>query len=199
MTLCKGKILIRKLSLLLFLLIMVVLYSGCNIYKDYSKNNMDVTGVKVFDSENNEVIGSYKNYYRDIYNYSKVSYKVNLIPMNSAAPVFNYYTIDAEEEKAYVLKIYFHSEKGYKLSKVSYYYSDINELTENEFESTDIEKVNNDYVVTININKIDSTNQLYTVKGWYSGDNENTFSSKGSNTYIKGAFFNLPNENKLIC
>lgn len=66
MTLCKGKNLIRKLSLLLFLLIMVVLYSGCNIYKDYSKNNMDVTGVKVFDSENNEVIGSYKNYYRDI-------------------------------------------------------------------------------------------------------------------------------------
>ena len=63
----------------------------------------------------------------------------------------------------------------------------------------EIAKVNNDYVVTININKIDSTNQLYTVKGWYSGDNENTFSSKGSNTYIKGAFFNLPNENKLIC
>ena len=79
----------KKLLGLLLLFIFSFSLAGCfNIYADDSKNDMDLVDVKVYDKDNNELKGTYKNFFGSRNPKSKDNNKEEL---NSAAPVFNYY------------------------------------------------------------------------------------------------------------
>lgn len=189
----------KKIGLLLLMVIIGCSLTGC-IYTDFSKRDMELIDVKVYDSENNEIIGTYKNYYSEIYDYTNVSYNEDIIPLNSAAPVENYYVIDAEEGKSYVVKFGFYSRNNCDLTKIIF---GVNSKATNPYEEKveciDIKNYGDNYEVTLTIEKVEMANRLYETIAWNDGKTEHRFGTMGSNTYIKGVYFNLPSSEELAC
>lgn len=180
----------KKILLFTTLIISMFLLVGCNLYEDTSKKNMKLIDVKVFDENNNEVIGSYKNY--------SEMYDISFTPLNSAAPVLNFYVVETEKNKSYKVKFFLYSEKGYELTKLiineSLHFSEGTLL-----ECTNIEKEDENFVVTFNVDKVDEDHNLYRVYKWYNDDASHHFSTSGSNTYIVGVYFKLPSKIKVAC
>ena len=96
---CLAEMKIMKKIFLTFLCFLVILIlSGC--YYDYSKRNMELIDIKVYDLEGNEIEGEYKNYFN-------ILTKINKEKLNSAAPAINYYVVDADEGIHLKLNSYF--------------------------------------------------------------------------------------------
>ena len=92
----------KKLLGLLLLFIFSFSLVGCfNIYEDKSKRDMELVDVKIYDKDNNEIKGTYKNFFGDR---SPKNKNENLDKLNSAAPVFNYYVINASLNESYTIK-----------------------------------------------------------------------------------------------
>ena len=180
----------KKILLFTTLIISLFLLVGCNLYEDTTKKNMKLIDVKVFDENNNEVIGSYKNYFE--------MYDLSFTPLNSAAPVLNFYVVEAQENKSYTVKFFLYSERGYELTKLivneSFHFSESTIL-----ECTDIEKEGKNFVVTFNVQNTDENHNLYRVYKWYNNDASHPFSTQGSNTYIAGVYFKLPSKIEVAC
>lgn len=187
----------KKIFILFITLVSVVSFSGCNIYIDTSKRDMELIDVKVFDSDGNEVEGSYKNFRTELWESNKLNLSTkknsDLMLLNSAAPVENYYYVNAYKDKSYTVKFTFHSANGYDLTKV-----DINNDPEADtngvtLECENIEKINKDYVATFDVEKMVETAKsikYYHAIRWYGKSKQGTFGNKGSNIYIKGVCFN---------
>ena len=181
----------KKLLGLLLLFIFSFSLVGCfNIYADDSKNDMDLVDVKVYDKDNNELKGTYKNFFGSKNPKSKDNNKEEL---NSAAPVFNYYVVEGVLGESYTVKFYFYSKRGYKLTKVVFYDYD-SVYSDNKYEVTDIVKEDKNYIATIKIDSLSESNNYYYVGMWYKEEHNYYFGSRGSNTYIKGAYLELPKE-----
>lgn len=180
----------KKIIIVLFIFVVMIL-GGC--YSDKTKKDMEVFDIKVYDEFDNEVIGTIRDYYRGI---SKISTR-NVITkenLNSAAPVINYYFIPRELNKSYKIYFYLRSENNYELTKLSL----INELfthyPEQKIDILDIKKEDDYFIATLSIDKIDETNQLFTVYQWESENKIQKFGRQGNNTYLSGVYFYIPEE-----
>lgn len=177
----------KKLLGLLLLFIFGFSLAGCSYYYDLSKREMELKAIKVFDSDNNEIEGTYVNFFHGLPNAATKK-------MNSAAPVFNYYVVKVEEGKEYTIKFYLESKYNKKLTKLVFNNED-SIYSENYYEVTDIVKENKTYIATMVISSLNTSNNLYHIVSWSDdSDVKNYFGSKGSNTYIKGAYLELPKE-----
>ena len=196
MVILNNSKMINKICIIL-LSVLILLQISCTYY-DFSKNDMDLIDVKIYDEKNNEIVGEYKNYYREIISPIKGSYDYEILPLNSAAPVYNLYCIDAKVDKTYTIKLYFYSKKSYEISKISLRCMN----TENEdtynIDCDNIEKEEDYFVATIKVDKVEKTNQIYWIENWFNKNVKYTFGSKGSNNYIKGVYFDLPESNNLL-
>ena len=181
----------KKLLGLLLLFIFSFSLVGCfDIYEDKSKRDMELVDVKIYDKDNNEIKGTYKNFFGER---SPKNKNTNLDKLNSAAPVFNYYVIDVSLNESYTIKIYFYSQKGFNLTKITLFGED-SSLSDEKYEVTDIVKEDKNYVATFTVDNVTESNNFYYVGLWYKGDMQYHFGTMGSNTYIKGAYLELPKE-----
>ncbi|MCI5939037.1 MAG: hypothetical protein SOU07_03245 [Bacilli bacterium] len=174
----------KRIFILLFLLIFMAL-SGC-MYKDTRKKYMDLVEIHVFDENNNELHGEYENYFGK---FNFMQFK----KCNSAAPVCNVLNIKIKESKNYTVKFYFKSNKFYKMkelvltNELSHYADETNITTIKE-----IDEIKSGYVVTFNTSAITEKNNKFIIKQWIdNNDKVHVFSTKGSNSYIKGVVFNF--------
>lgn len=180
----------KKFGLLVLVIIVGFGLVGC--YTDYSKKDMELISVNVYDKDNNELVGSYKNYFNGIHDTSSVDLAAAATQLNSAAPVENYYCVEGKENETYTVKFTFHSTKGYTLTKLVLTNNpSVGAYPKESIECTDIEKVDDNYVVTLIVEELKEANQWYKTIYWYNKEKQNTFSTMGSNTYIKGVYFNL--------
>lgn len=184
----------KKSIIFMFMLVLVVL-TGC--YYDNSKKDMEVTGIKVYDENNQEIIGIYKDYYRGINNISTTSKTIFKENLNSAAPVLNYYFIEAKNDQSYKVEFYLKSEKKLELTKLSLINELNNSYPDETIEVLDIKKNDNEFIATIIIDKITTDNQIYTVHSWFNLQKENKFREQGSNTYICGVYFQIKTESEV--
>ncbi len=181
----------KKLLGLLLLFIFSISLVGCfNIYEDKSKRDMELVDVKIYDKDNNEIKGTYKNFF-GIEN--PKSRDNNVDELNSAAPIFNYYVVEGVLGESYTIKFYFYSKRGYKLTKITLFDEDTT-YADNKFEVTDIVKEDKNYVATLKVDNLTESNNFYYVGLWYRDNKEFHFGSKGSNAYIKGVYLELPKE-----
>ena len=179
----------RKVLSLVLILLFGLSLTGCfNLYYDSSRRDMELVDVKVFDKDNNEIEGTYENFF----GYRSPKFKSNdSEQLNSAAPVFNFYVVKAEEGETYTVKYYLESQKNNKLTKLVFT-PDENVYNETKYEVTDIVKEDGKYIATMTINGLSELNNFYYISYWYSGDNKYSFGQKGSNKYIKGVYLELP-------
>lgn len=183
----------KKIFLLLLIVITELSLVGCDPYFDKTKYDMELIDIKVYDKDGAEVVGKYLNYYSEI------------IQLNSAAPIEKYYVVDGVENESYKVKLIFYSKKGYSMTKLllensykgsRYKYRDDDY---NIIEVSNIDKEDENIVVTLDIDKISTENCLYTTIKWYENDSLHNFNTQGSNTYIRGVYFKLPSLNKVLC
>lgn len=179
----------KKILFLVMIFFTLSMFSGCDIYADKSKRQMELIDVKVFDEENNEIIGTFKNYYTEIRRDGKLNLNGSFLPLNAARPVINYYFVQVKNNCPYTVKFTFYSKLGYKLSKVDF--SNENESSSIAFECSNIEKIDKNYIATLNINEVNDNNKLLHIVNWYKGEEKHRFSTMGSNTYIKGVYFSF--------
>lgn len=189
----------KKIILLVLIAITELSLVGCISYFDETRKDMELIAVKVYDKDGIEVMGKYKSYYAEIL-YEETSLNSEIIPLNSAAPVENYYFVDGVENAPYTVKLIFYSKKGYNMTKLlvesSYGYRNDGS---NTIETSNITKEDENIVVTLDIERVSKENCLYTTIKWYENDVLHTFHTKGSNTYIKGVYFRLPSLDKVSC
>lgn len=178
----------------------VIMFAGCDIYADRTKKDMELIDIQVYDQSNREISGTYQNF--RIYDYENenaaVSFTNEIVPVNSAAPVENYYFVKAKENESYTVKFTFYSLRGYKLTKIFLYNDPEIWPSAREIECDKIEKVGANYVATLTIDKVEKTT-YYHVFAWHNGQSKITFGTKGSNTYIKGVCFLMGNSETLSC
>lgn len=162
----------KKNIIVILFLLLVILLTGC--YYDRSKLNMELIDIKVYDIDDNQVFGEYKDYY------------TNLINLNSTAPVLNYYYLEVEESSTYTVKFYFASSRSKILSGIKITNLD----NEETFTCDNVEKIDDNFVVTYTFSDINSSYHVFKVISWLNEEGMNThFGESGSNTYIKGVYF----------
>ena len=177
----------KKLLGLLLLFLFGLSLVGCfNIYEDKSKRDMKLTEVKVFDKDNNEIVGTYKDY-------RLIEFPEDKEKLNSAAPVENFYIVKGTIGESYTVKFYFVSERNKVLTKLVFS-SEMSYYSDTKYEVTDIVKEEGKYVATLRIENLSELNNFYCTISWFNKDKEITFSTKGSNTYIKGVYLELPSK-----
>lgn len=182
----------KKISLVLLFFAISMLFTGC--YTDNTKKHMELIEVKVYDKDNKEIKGTYQNY-RFIDNKNVVKLSRTIVPVNSAAPVENYYCVDANENESYIVKFIFHSSVNFKLEKLYLNNNPESNSDDEEIECSNVEYIDGNYVVTLYIEKIEENLQYYHIIKWYNGNKTIHFNTKGSNTYNKGVCFILKNNN----
>lgn len=184
----------KKLLIIVAVLLLGIGLVGC--YYDYSKRDMELVDVKVYDVDDNEIIGEYRNYYDDLFTSLMQSSKLGFEKCNSAAPVENYYCINAMEQTSYTVKFYFCSINNKGLTKLVLT-NDDNEII---LECTDIEEIDDQLVVTFTIQNMTTETQFYRIYIWNDGKEvSHRFSTQGSNTYIKGVYFKLATQTETSC
>lgn len=188
----------KKIISLILLIIFSVSLSGCDMYGDSQKKEMKLIEIKVYDKDNNEIVGTYENYWTFRDEIAELSTSSELMPLNSAAPVENYYCVDAIENEAYTVKFIFYSKKNYELTRIGLSNEPGFSYIET-IECTNIEKVRTNYVATIVVEKVDSTNMFFHVVNWSRGGVTERFHTMGGNTYIKGVYFNLNSTKETAC
>lgn len=174
-----------KKSLIFIFLAFLLVLTGCNdenIYFDSSRKDMEVTDIKVYDSQNNEIKGVYKNI--TLLDDNK------MLHLNSPAPVLNYYVIEGKSDETYTVKFYLYSKKGKKLKKIELNHEPLTVYSDEYIECTDITKENDAYIATLKIDNLSKQSQYYHITTWYN-NSKNYFGSKGGNSYIKGVYFKL--------
>ena len=183
----------KKLIIVLFLCIFCVVFSSC--YYDSSKKNMELIEVKVYDSENNEVEGEYKDIYKTWLNeLFKVSNDVKRV--NSAAPVEKYYFVEGKKDEKYTVIFTFTSVNNYELTKLILTHDFDNYHKDHygeEIECLDITKEEKNFIVKFEVEGLEEDTCLKT-KRWEDNDSSHLFGTKGSNVYIKGVYFIVRND-----
>ena len=184
----------KKLLIIVAVLLLGSGLVGC--YYDYSKRDMELVDVKVYDIDGNEIVGEYYNDYDDLFASLMQSSKLGFEKCNSAAPVEKYYCINAIEQASYTVKFYFRSINNRGLTKLVLTNND-NEII---LECTDIEKIDDELVVTFTIQNMITETQFYRIYTWNDGEEvSHRFSTQGSNTYIKGVYFILDAQTETSC
>lgn len=176
----------KVLIVLVLLLSTFLLYC----YNDSRKKDMYIVAIQVFDKDGNELEGQFKDYNTCLK--EDDDYKTN-----SAAPVINFYCVTVKENEAYVVKMHFKSAKHYTLTKLELsnrVYSDSKYI-----ECTDIVKDDDTFIATLYIEKVTKENKIYKVINWYQGETKHYFTEMGSNTYDKGVYFYLTDQERLVC
>lgn len=176
---CLAEMKIMKKIFLTFLCFLVILIlSGC--YYDYSKRNMELIDIKVYDLEGNEIEGEYKNYFN-------ILTKINKEKLNSAAPAINYYVVDADEGDSFEVEFIFYSQRNRKMK-----YLRLESNNNDIIEITDLQDEDDKIIARVTFESINLDYQYFTVKEWKNKRNRSFyFYTKGSNSYIKGVYFNL--------
>ena len=175
----------KKVIIILMFCIFCVLLSSC--YYDTKKRDMELIEVKVYDKDNNEVTGEYKNYFTITTTDTLFKVSNDLKKVNSAAPVINYLIIEANKDEKYTINFIFTSVNNKKLTKLILT-NDFESDYGNEIECTDITKDGKNYVVKYEVENIEESIAYRALK-WENGDTSNYFTIKGSNTYIRGVYF----------
>lgn len=188
----------KRIFILLIFCILLIGLTSCFSYYDSSRKDMELIEVKVYDVDGNEIKGTYKNFFHGIS--QSLTHKISseLVPVNSAAPVLNYYYVDAKENTEYTIKFFFRSVRGYTLTKLIYN-NELDNSYINKKECDQIEKSDDLFVATIKVDKVEAENQIYSKIEWYQDDTLHRFGCQGSNTYIEGVYFNLNNTTETTC
>lgn len=184
-----GWIMKYKKILIIIVLLLATFLLYC--YNDTRKKDMYIVDIKVYDEDGVEIIGEYKDYYSAIMD-------GDIIKTNSAAPIINYYCVKVKEGSQFTVKFYFRSARHYKLTKLEFVNAPENNY--NYIECSDIEKQEEDYIATMKIDKVTKDNHIYKIINWYDeNDTKHHFSEMGSNTYIKGVYFYISDQDDLSC
>ena len=176
----------KVLIVLALLLATFLLYC----YNDSRKKDMYIVSIQVFDKDGNELEGQFKDYNTCLK--EDDDYKTN-----SAAPIINFYCVTVKENEAYVVKMYFKSAKHYTLTKLVLSNSVYGDST--HIECTDIVKDDDTFIATLYIDKVTKENKIYEVIHWYQNDTMHYFTEMGSNTYDRGVYFYLTDQERLVC
>ena len=179
-----------KKILIIIVLLLATFLLYC--YNDTRKKDMYIVDVKVYDKDGVEIIGEYKDYY------SAIVQEEEAMNTNSAAPVINYYCVKIKKNSECIVKFYFRSARHYKLTKLDF----VNDAHNNYkyIECSDIEKKDEDYIVTLKIDSVTKENRIYKVINWYDDNNtQHYFTEMGSNTYLKGVYFYISDQEDLSC
>ena len=175
----------KKLIIIICLVLVSICLTGCY---DKTKDDMMLLEVKVKDSSENEVVGEYKSI-RDIL--IPDSFRpIDKVLLNSAPARLDFYVIKAIEGEEYTVTLILASKKGYNLDKVIMKSGTRFDLT-NEFEVTDIEKVDGKFYATF---KIIANHEIveYDTFSWYGGSKHQEFGcSAGNNQYYRGLFLDF--------
>jgi len=146
--------------------------------------------IKFYDLEGNEIPGEYINYFDHVFNDTSFRLSSDLRPLNSAAPIENFYCATVEGETSIEVVMKFQKRVSNEFSSLILICQNdrgnIMEITEN------IEEIDEYIYVTYVIENITKDNNLYEVSKWTDQDGEeHYFSSQGSNTYIRGFYLTL--------
>ncbi|MFA5741503.1 MAG: hypothetical protein WC874_01360 [Candidatus Izemoplasmatales bacterium] len=192
----------KKSIFLLIMVIIIGLLVGCYNYS-VGSNYGKLESITFYNSDNEEIVGEYKNYY-EISNYydgtKGLPNKYRVQALNSPAPVENYYCADilGGTDVTVRFKILFGA--GYE-----FYSLEINNLVINATDFSNIEIIDNyvyvDYLCTnINISKnefqIENLKMKKTVNGQDSIVSGSTWVEE--RTYIAGFYFHVVDEIKSV-
>lgn len=180
----------KKTFFALLLLLSSILLAGC--YFDNSKRDMDLIDVKVYDLEGNEIIGEFKNYYREIQNQESKRLNLKIQKLNSAAPIINYYYLEVEDNSSFNVDFIF-SSKNKKEMK----YLFIRNLVDKSDILCDNITIHDDkIIVTCKFENIRQDYSSFKIIRWTDNDDRSHFfSDKGGNTYNRGVYFYIKNTN----
>lgn len=178
-----------KKIIILVLGLLIISLSGCDIYYDKTKREMELIEIEVRDNDGNIVEGEYKNA-RDLSD-GNDNYYITKTLINSAAPSINYYVFKAEEGKTYEVTFIFVSKKNYNLNNITVLPGKENGNNQEEVEVTDIVRIDGKFRATYIIENATPDKLLHVVTKWSGKSHEGRFGTKGSNTYIKGVYLDF--------
>jgi hypothetical protein len=179
-----------KKSLLLFLATICLFgLSGCYLHNE----EVVFSEVRFYDLEGNEIIGEYKDYFDGYFNNTAVHLSSNFRPLNSAAPIVNFYCATIEDGTSVEVVMKFQKRVSDEITALILKCQDESSKT---IELTnDIEEIDDYVCVTFLVENITKDNNLYEVTKWVDQDGEeHYFGVRGSNTYIRGFYFTLSSQ-----
>ncbi|MDY4787864.1 MAG: hypothetical protein SO253_00935 [Bacilli bacterium] len=166
----------KKIFKYLTIVLMFFMLTSC--YTDQRKKDMDLKEIVVYDSKGSEVKGEYDNYYD----------RLDRVPLNSAAPVVNYYFVDVTENETYTVHFKFNSIRNYKMKSLTIK----NDQNEEKSVHEDVEFEGNYLICKVTFNNVHSGFNSYSISSWIDSEEKNHhFGIKGSNTYLRGIYFNI--------
>lgn len=176
----------KKIVVLFLAVLCLSGLSGCYFHNE----EMVFSDIKFYDLDGNEIPGEYKNYFDSEFNNTSLHLSSDLKPLNSAAPIENFYYAIVEDGTS--IEVVMKFEKRVSDEFVSLVLFRQNDA-ENLIELTDtIEEKDGFFYVTYVVENITAGNNLYEVNAWTDQDGgEHYFSARGGNTYIRGFYFHL--------
>ncbi len=176
-----------KKTILLFLATICMFgLSGCYLHNE----KVVFSEVRFYDLEGNEIIGEYKNYFDHQFNNTSFRLSSELEPLNSVAPIENFYCATIEEGISIEVVMKFQK-------RVSKEFTSLIMIGQNDRLNTlqltdNIEEIDGFVYVSFIVENITKDNNLYEVTNWTDQDGEeHYFSSNGDNTYIRGFYLTL--------
>lgn len=183
----------KKIGLIFIGLLIIITLTGCYVHNEKAT----FVDVKFYDSEDNEIQGEFKNYFNRDFDDLKLKFSSNnVIQLNSAAPVVNFYCAEVEEGSTIkvVMKFKVNNNEMKSLTiKCQDDWSKVDSKMDN------IEIADGFTYVTYIVENITKENNLFEVTSWNDGNANHSFGERGGNTYIRGFYFttNSNNDNDL--
>lgn len=176
----------KKIIVLFLAILCLSGLSGCYFHNE----EMVFSEIKYYDLDGNEITGEYTNYFDSEFNNISLQLASNLKPLNSAAPIVNFYYAIVEDGTSIEVVMKFQKRVNDEfVSLVLFRQND----RDNLIEFTDnIEEIDGYFYVTYVVENITTGNNLFEVSVWTDQDGgEHYFSTRGGNTYIRGFYFHL--------
>ena len=176
-----------KKSLLLFLATICMFgLSGCYLHNEGTV----LSEIRFYDLEGNEIIGEYKNYFGHDFKNTSLRLSSELEPLNSVAPIENYYCATIEDGTS--IEVVMKFKKRIRDDFVALNFMCQNDRLNTLQLTENIEEIDKYIYVTFIIENITKDNNLYEVTKWTDQDGEyHYFSNVSENTYISGFYLTL--------
>jgi hypothetical protein len=179
----------KKIIFIIMAAICLFGLSGCYFHNE----ELVFSDVKFYDLEGNEIPGEYINYFDHVFNDTSLRLSSDLKPLNSAAPIENFYCATIEDGTSIEVVMKFQK-------RVNKEFVSLTLIRQNDGSSlieliNGIEEIDEYIYVTYVVENITTDNNLYEVSEWTDQEGgKHYFGTRGGNTYIRGFYFNLASQ-----